>query len=440
MKKDQQSVRKTNPGARRKFLKNSTTLVAGLPLMSGLFPFSPPTGTLSKREEQLRASEVSKSLIGGYGDWAASLLKKRASLSFRNEKWTDVDIWRKEAVAKTEELLAAPELKDIPKVTVENKYNYDGLDIEELSWQLPYGRPTRAVVLKPQGASKPLPGILGLHDHGGNKYFGLRKITKTSGDQHPLMIEHQKSDYGGKPWANEVAKRGYVVLVHDTYAFASRRVLYSDVAGIKWGQAKIGDKTDENPEGLKNIQTYNDWSRAHEDIMAKSLFCAGTTWPGVVLAEDQIALSILGARSDVESKRMGCAGLSGGGLRTVYLGGMDERVKCAICVGFMSTWEDFLRHKSYTHTWMTFAPLLPKYLDFPEILGLRTPLPTLVQSSTEDGLYTLSEMKKADEILKEVYAKAGAQDKYKTNFYRGGHKFDLEMQADAFDWFDQWLG
>ena len=116
---------------------------------------------------------------------------------------------------------------------------------------------------------------------------------------------------------------------------------------------------------LRTSAAYNAWAGAHEDIMAKSLFCAGTTWPGVFLAEDQAALSVLAARDDVDATRLGCAGLSGGGLRTVFLGGMDDRITCAICVGFMSTWRDFLMLKSFTHTWMTFAPLLPKYLDFP---------------------------------------------------------------------------
>jgi len=173
--------------------------------------------------------------------------------------------------------------------------------------------------------------------------------------------------------------------------------------------------------------------------MAKSLFSAGTTWPGVFLAEDRVALDILCARPDVDTSRIGCGGLSGGGLRTVMTGGLDPRIKCAVCVGFMSTWRDFALSKSWTHTWMTYVPLLPGELDFPEILGIRVPLPTLVQNDEEDQLYTLPEMKKADDILRSIYDKAGASDRYKCSFYPGPHKFDLAMQREAFDWFDRWL-
>jgi hypothetical protein len=137
---------------------------------------------------------------------------------------------------------------------------------------------------------------------------------------------------------------------------------------------------------LAIFNTYNQWAGEHEHIMAKSLFCAGTTWPGVFLAEDRQALEVLIGRNDVDSEKIGCAGLSGGGLRTVYLGGTDHRVKCAVCVGFMSTWADFLLNKAYTHTWMTYTPLLPKYLEFPEILGLRVPLPTMTLNNSQDGL------------------------------------------------------
>ena len=74
-----------------------------------------------------------------------------------------------------------------------------------------------------------MPGILAFHDHGGNKYFGTRKITKTSDQQHPLIVAHQQEYYEGFAWANEIAKRGYVVLVSDAFPFASRRVMMQDV-------------------------------------------------------------------------------------------------------------------------------------------------------------------------------------------------------------------
>ncbi|SDG83678.1 hypothetical protein SAMN04487996_1247 [Dyadobacter soli] len=423
--------------SRRAFLKNTAGTVA-LSVAGGVSVTSAaPVFNADSIHSLSMASE--KSLIGAYGPWAASLLPAQPPLSFRNNKWSNIDVWRKEALEKTKELVSAPAKPALPKVTVKKKYTYDGLEIEELTWQLPYGRATEAVLLKPVDATKPLPGILGLHDHAGMKYFGLRKIVKTSDELHPILKEHQETDYGGRAWANEIAKLGHVVLVHDTYAFGSRRVYYEDTKGLNWGAVSTEGKSDADPEKSENIRTYNAWSSEHEHVMSKSLFSAGTTWPGVFLMEDQVALDILADRKEVDPKRLGCGGLSGGGLRTVYLAGLDPRIKCAVCVGFMTTWKDLILNKSFNHTWMTYTPLLPKYLDFPEILGLRAPLPTLVLNNNQDELYTLPEMKQADAILTEVFKKAGAPDKYKASFYDGPHKFDADMQKEAFEWFRKWL-
>lgn len=379
--------------------------------------------------------EAGTSLIGLYGSWAAGLTEKDLpSLSFRRKENKNIEKWRKRAKKRLTERLGMPDIGGIPSVTKVKEYSYDGLHIEELRWQLPYGRPTDAILLKPLNAQGRLPGILGFHDHGGNKYFGTRKITKTSDNQHPLMVSHQQHYYEGFAWANEIARKGYVVLVPDAFPFASRRVMMQDIPA-----SQRQGLTDNDPENPENIEAYNRWAGQHEHIMAKSLFCAGTTWPAVYLAEDMKAIDILCSRNDVDNQHIGCAGLSGGGMRTVFAGGFDSRIKCAVCVGFMTTWRDFLLNKSFTHTWMTYVPILPKELDFPEILGIRVPLPTMVLNDIEDGLYTLGGMKEADKILSDVYKKAGAEDKYKCSFYPGPHKFDAAMQKEAFDWFDKWL-
>jgi len=379
--------------------------------------------------------QIEQNMIGAYGPWAASLVGDGpARISFLREQFNDVDAWRKEARARVMDCLAPPDVPAVADVRVEQTVEYDGLKIEHLSWQLSYGPRTRAVLLKPLNARGKLPAVIGLHDHGGRKYFGHEKITRVSDDQHPLMKEHQDDYYGGRAWANELARRGYVVLVHDTFAFASRKVDMNDVArGALLNYAPVTDSS------LESITTYNAWAGNHEHLMAKSLFCAGTTWPGVFLTEDRRALDYLCSRSDVDPDRVGCAGLSGGGLRTVYLGGLDERIRCACCVGMMSTWRDYLLHKCHTHTWMIYIPLLPRDLDYPEIFALRAPAATLVLNDNEDSLFTLPEMKRADEMMRAIFDKAGASDRYRCSFYPGPHKFDVPMQTEAFDWFDRWL-
>lgn len=424
--------------SRRTFVK----VVATSGLATSLAPHLPRTEPISPTIYPLTpmtAPTPAPSIIGHYGPWAASLPPDPPALSFRRDQPTNSEAWREEALTKLVDCLGIPDTGGTPPVTVQKKYTYDGLDVEELSWQLPYGRPTEAILLKPAGAKGPLPAVLGLHDHGGNKYFGRRKITRT-GEPHPLMVPHQEKYYSGRAWANELAKRGFVVLVPDAFVFGSRRIKYEDVSDINRAGLGVEGKTDDNPEREDSIEAYNRWAGLHEHVLSKSLFCAGTTWPGVFLAEDQRALDVLCARDDVDAERVGCGGLSGGGLRTAYLGGIDPRIACAVCVGFMTTWNDFLLNRAYTHTWMTYIPRIPEYLDFPEILGVRTPRPTLVLNNREDQLFTLPEMQRADSILREIFTKANARDRYDGRFYPGPHKFDQEMQAEAFTWFERWLG
>lgn len=380
-------------------------------------------------------------MLGAYGSWAATLIPdKPTPFSYRHPQWDNLDTWRQQARQLLQARIAMPDTGGTPQVTVERQFEYDGLHMEELSWQLPYGPRTRALFLKPLNATGPLPAVLALHDHGGNKFFGWQKITRTSDDMHPNLLAHQEQSYESTGWANEVAQRGYAVLVSDAFTFGSRRIRLADVPdAIRNGLDEEGWAENPTNEALEHIEAYNRWAGYHESIVAKSLFSAGTSWPGVWLAEDQRALDVLCARPDVDPSRVGCGGLSGGGLRTVFLAGVDDRVRCAVCSGMMTTWRDYALHKSHTHTWMIYVPGLPTGFDYPEILGLRTPLPTLVQNNNEDPLFTLPEMQRADTILREVYAKADATEQYRCSFYPGPHKFDKTMQGEAFTWFDQWL-
>ena len=278
-------------------------------------------------------SAINQNMLGGYGKWAAEALQDPPRLSFRQPMFTNVEAWRPVVRSHFRERLMGPGGAVSPVPVMQQQFEFDGLSIEHLHWQLPFGPRTEAIFLKPAGATGKLPGIVGLHDHGGQKYFGMPKITRTSKEQHPVMQRHQQQYYGGAAWANELARRGYAVLVHDTFSFGSRRIRLADVPGnIR------NNLTEVNPDSEEEIQRYNQFAANHEHLIAKSLFSAGMTWPGVFVFDDQLALDYLVSRPDVDPTRIGCAGLSGGGLRTVMLTGADDRIRCSCCVGMMTTW------------------------------------------------------------------------------------------------------
>ncbi|MEP7258718.1 MAG: twin-arginine translocation signal domain-containing protein, partial [Flavitalea sp.] len=134
---------------RRDFLKLSG--LTGLSLASGGLMNSvvakQPIHAASANFPLQKVSDAGISVIGAYGPWANSLNEnKLPSLSFRNKQFTNLGKWKKSARTRLTERLATPVLDGVPAVTVNKQYTYDGLHIEELSWQLPYGPPTAAIL------------------------------------------------------------------------------------------------------------------------------------------------------------------------------------------------------------------------------------------------------------------------------------------------------
>ncbi|MEO6219622.1 MAG: hypothetical protein ABIO81_04280, partial [Ginsengibacter sp.] len=159
---------------RRDFIK--LTSAAGLGIATNIFNgFASITDHQTKPDFMNAANnnpdEKDLSIIGSYGPWAASLNEnKLPSFSFRRNEFNDIESWRVKARQRVMERLAIPDIGRLPRVNVKKKYEYDGLQVEELSWQLPNGRATEAILLKPLHAKGKLPAILAFHDHGGNKY------------------------------------------------------------------------------------------------------------------------------------------------------------------------------------------------------------------------------------------------------------------------------
>ncbi len=403
-------------------------------------------------------------LLGSYGAWAEEMAAQPGDLAFSRTVAAgtmSLDDWKTagrervlDSIGSREDVAGAA-----PTARTTRKFRFDGLDVEELRWQLPHGPVTEAVLLLPAGARGPLPGVLALHDHGCVKRFGFEKIVRTGEKVPPVVEEHRRRYYGGAAWANELAHRGFCVLAHDVFPFGSRRVLAADVPPaavqrlladptVRVPPSAEGKKAQQEPPVLdpcresapEDHARYEGFAERHEDVLAKSLLALGVTFPGITLSEDRAALAVLAARPEVDPQRLGCCGLSGGGLRACFLGGLSDSLRCAVTAGFMSTWKDFALWNGAIHTWGLFAPHLARSLDFPEILALRAPLPSLVLACDGDLIFDQGEVRRAEQLLAAVYRRAGAADREATVRFAGPHRFDTTMQEEAFRWLSRWLG
>ena len=325
------------------------------------------------------------------------------------------------------------------QVRVEQQWQEDGLLGEELSWWVGYGPRTHAWYLRPAGVPEPLPAVLALHDHGGFKWVGKEKVAQGPGETPPYLQAYWDGAYGGRAWANALAREGFAVLIHDTFLWGTRRFQWEEMPPeIHEAADAILEKYPPQDEITpREIIRYHLAAGQHEHLVAKYLNLLGTCLAGVVAREDRIALNYLLSRSEVDPQRVGCLGLSGGGNRSNLLLATHPSIAAAGIVGLMSSYEGLLDHSVYTHTWMFFPTNWSRHGDWADIAACRAPMPLLVQYDLEDDLFTVEGMRAADTRIRGHYQAAGAGAAYAGQFYPGPHKFDLEMQQAAFAWFKQ---
>ncbi len=341
----------------------------------------------------------------------------------------------RETQQRVREVMGFCNQPDVPlNARVDATWERDGLIGEAISWSVGYGPRTQAWLFKPANAQGPLPGVLALHDHGGFKFFGKEKIADGP-DAPPQIVRSFRDDcYGSRAYVNELAHAGFAVLVHDTFLWGSRKWPLADMPDGIRALAENYVPPSEADDIAQQALAYNAAAGQHEHVAAKYCNLLGTGMPGVVCFEDRVAFNYLRSRPEVSTERIGCIGLSGGGNRAAMLTATHDAVAATVIVGLMTTYEAVMDHNVFSHTWMLYPYGLARYMDWPDLASCRAPSPLLVQYDTEDDLFTLEGMRAAHERIAGHFASVNKPDAYVGQFYPGPHKFDVAMQASAFDW------
>lgn len=379
------------------------------------------------------AQDVSSDIGNFYPILKAYSGKHNSKLSYLKQNPKQREKWRKEARAKMMELLAFnPEPAPLNSEVL-SKIQRDGYTQYLVRYNLNELQKTEAILLIPDNLKKPAPAVIALHDHGGFYFYGKEKHSLTD-NQPTILKEYIQNLYEGRTYADELAKRGFIVLSPDAMYFGSQKLDPSLLSDAKGYAKKI-----EGAEESEIIQIYNKQVAGPNEVaMNKTILTSGTTWMGMISQGDRVAVDFLLSRPEVDPGRIGCIGLSLGGLRSTYLFGLDPRIKTGVVAAFSTTYEHMLQNHA-RHTWMMYVPQQYQYLDLPDVASINAPRPLLVMNCNQDKLFSIEGMKAAEQKLSAVYTKMKASDKFKTNYYDVPHSMTIAMQEDAFDWLEKWL-
>jgi dienelactone hydrolase len=355
----------------------------------------------------------------------------RYPMSFLEGSYPDVGSYQASARKKVLELFhyAPPPVSPDPEVVKRWEYS-DFIQEKVLFTTAPWFR-VPAYVLVPKGRNGRRPAVVDLHSHGGMYVFGKEKVMPVPEGEHPALTSYRRSNYEGRSTSLALCRRGYVVISIDSFYFGERRTMFrEDIKTYGVDRSKYSRET---------VQVLNKRAAGAEGTLARSLFWAGTTWQGIAHWDDIRTVDYLAGRADVDPERIGCLGISMGGDRSNYLAGMDDRIQCAVSVGWMSTLRPMIRQHVNTHSYIHFLPGLTHFLDLPDLIGCMAPKPLMVQQCSQDSLYPLEGMQEAVRKIAAVYNKAGASANFQGRFYNHPHLFSREMQEEAFEWMDHWL-
>ena len=181
------------------------------------------------------------------------------------------------------------------------------------------------------------------------------------------------------------------------------------------------------------------WFGAHLDLV-------GTNALGLFYLQMRKGLDYLASHPGVDPKRLGVTGLSGGGWQTVLLSALDERVAVSVPVaGFSSTATkvEARRFGDLGDLEQNGPDLLDGH-DYPHLVALRAPRPTLLVYNAEDDCCFRGPLVEplvfhAIKPIFRLYGKEGALA-FHENRDPATHNYQLDNRLAAYRFFSQHFG
>jgi len=147
----------------------------------------------------------------------------------------------------------------------------------------------------------------------------------------------------------------------------------------------------------------------------------GRTLIGERVYDVDRGIDYLATRSDIDMKKLGVMGNSGGGTISVFSAALLPRLCIAVPSCYFCTFRDSIM--SLYHCTCNFVPNLYNAADMSDILGTFAPKPVIVVAGKKDHIFPIKATRRAFRDLQRIYDAAGAKSRCHLVVGQEGHRF-----------------
>jgi hypothetical protein len=258
------------------------------------------------------------------------------------------------------------------KAEVFGKVDGDGYTIERVTLETLPGLFLSGSLYRPKDKKGPFPAVASPHGH-----WKEGRFTQTKEGNLPAR-------------GITFARLGFVCLMYDMVGYADFKQVPHKFQDNAYGQ------------GLFGLQTWNSLR----------------------------AVDFIAGLPDVDPKRIGCTGASGGGTQTFILTAIDDRIACSAPVNMVAA--EFQGGCSCEN-----APFLRLGLNNVEIAAMTAPRPLLLVACTGD--WTKHTATLEGPVVQKTFETLGVGEKFRTVQFTAPHNYNQDSREAVYAWFVRWL-
>ena len=321
-------------------------------------------------------------------------------LAFRARNQREALTWQRRLRAKLVELLGGFPPRTPLNAQVLETRDFHGWTRETVIFESRPGLGVFGYFFLPKDRPRPRPALICIPGHG-------RGVDDISGIDEKGQDRTVKGPYQ-YDFAVQAVERGFAAFAIEPLGFGCRR----DPASRRRGA------------GQSSCQ-----------LAAGAALLFGETMIGWRVYDVMRAVDYLETRPEVDSRRIGLMGISGGCTITTFGAALEPRIAAALISGYLNTFRDSIL--SISHCMDNYVPGILQWCEMHDVAGLIAPRPLFCESGEKDDIFPVEAFRHSFVEVQKIYRIFGAEDRIGSEIFPRGHEFSGRL---GFPFLEKHLG